>query len=47
MTEDHAKNTLRMILRNNRKRRALQADLDRLEVSLREMVEEDRKWGSD
>jgi hypothetical protein len=47
MTEAHAKNVLRMILRNNRQRRALQADLDRLEVSLREMVEEHRKWGSD
>jgi hypothetical protein len=47
MTEAHAKNALRMILRNNRQRRALQADLDRLEESLTAMVEEDRKWGSD
>lgn len=47
LTEDHAKNILRMILRNRRRQRALQHDLDRLEVSLRAMVEEDRMWGKD
>jgi chemotaxis regulatin CheY-phosphate phosphatase CheZ len=47
MTEAHAKNALRMILRNRRKRAALQVDLNKLEDHWADLYEEDRKWGSD
>lgn len=47
MTEAHAKNILRMILRARRRRRALQADLDRVQEMALAEIAEDRKWGSD
>jgi septum formation topological specificity factor MinE len=47
MTEAHAKNALRMILRNRREQRARQVDLDRLQEELLAEIAEDRKWGSD
>jgi hypothetical protein len=45
MTEEHAKNTLRMILRNRRRRREAKVDL--AFEHLPDFDEEDRKWGSD
>jgi hypothetical protein len=47
LTEDHAKNILRMILRQRRERRALRR-ADRIVYQhLPDFDEEDRKWCSD
>lgn len=45
MTEDHVRATLNMILRNRRQRKALKRDLRRLKDDLRDIDEDDAKWG--
>jgi hypothetical protein len=45
MTPGHAKNALRMILRTMRRRQQLQRDLIALRESLRDLDEDDAKWG--
>lgn len=47
MTEEHAKNTLRMILRNRRRLAALKAALVSLSVTFDEIEADDGKWGKD
>lgn len=45
MTPGHAKNALRMILRTMRRRQQLKRDLRALADELRDIDEDDAKWG--